>query len=264
MGTVVSSVTAFGTTEVTYTVRQVPGPDRLNPYQAVIHAPYCQNTSGTVDGTRFDVTWTPFIDNGAPYPFDDSSKSSFFDGGRGVSQPEINSAYISEKELIMMPHDGRLLHDVDHDSGMGHGAWIRFQAKGPTGEVVQQYRIQVIEDPKGHLGIAKFAEAEVEAMCAPYLTSSLEDACAVQTLKRPPGDVYYCLLSNAAFAKGREHIASQFRYLFLGVFRISDSVAVVVGNLSEKDDVNYRMMMEALGKISTLPVVNGPGPEATP
>src|ERR1700678_4532091 len=43
MGTKTATQADFGDREVTFTIRQVPGPDRLNPYQVVIHAPFRQN-----------------------------------------------------------------------------------------------------------------------------------------------------------------------------------------------------------------------------
>lgn len=66
---------AFGKTEVTFTIKQVPGPDRLNPYQIVIHAPFLQNISGTIDGTRYEATWSPIVHGGDPGGFASSGNS---------------------------------------------------------------------------------------------------------------------------------------------------------------------------------------------
>jgi hypothetical protein len=131
------------------------------------------------------------------------------------------------------------------------------QAKDPTGEIAQTFRIQVLEDPDGNLGTAGVAEAEIRAICAPYLSNSLERRCDVQSLPIASGNLYYCILTNASFSNGQRPPAAQFRNLFLGLFRIGGGVAVVVGNFSQKDDDNFRMMMETLGKIYRLPIDNG-------
>lgn len=48
----------------------------------------------------------------------------------------------------------------------------------------------------------------------------------------------------------------------MGIFRISNSVALVIGNLDATDDINIRMMKETLGGIYTLPILNEPNPPA--
>jgi len=260
MGTVTTMRTVFLKTEVTITIRQVPGPDRLNPYQVVIHAPFGQDTSGTIDGTNYKVAWKPVTQRGHAPQYAGAEMDPLGTASSGPAGPVVNSVYLSPSELMMLPHDARLAFDVQPDSETGSGGWIRLRANGPAGEVAQTFRLQVLDDPGGNLGTAEVAEEEVKSLCAPYLPNSLERRCEVQSVKRASGDVYYCLISNAAFANNPTPPADQFRYLFLGVFRISGNVAFVIGNLSQKDDVNVRMMMETLGRISTIPVINGSNP----
>jgi hypothetical protein len=262
MGTVTSTWTEFGMTEVTFTIKQVPGPDRYNPYQVVIHAPFLQNVSGTVQGTKYEIVW-----NLAIAGENDSGHASAENGPdsrapNATVGPIVNSVTLSTNELMMIPHDARLAYDIEPDSESGYGDWIRLRAKDPTGAVAQTVRIQITDDRGGNLGTAEVAEAEVKAVCAPYLSNSLEKKCEVQVLKKASGNIYYCLMTNAAFANSPTPPAAQFRYLFLGVFRISDDVAFVIGNLSQKDDVDFRMMMETLEGIHTLPIVTGSGAPA--
>ncbi len=171
----------------------------------------------------------------------------------------FNSVIISPTQLMMIPHDTRLAYDIEHGSEgtNNNGDWIRLQAKGPEGEVTQTFRIQIIGDATGILGTPAVGEAEVKAVCAPYLSSSEEKKCIVQILSPPLGNIYYCLLTNAALAHNPTSPPGQFQYLFLGVFRIGGGVAVVIGNLSHKDDVNFRMMIQTLEGLSTLPITGG-------
>jgi hypothetical protein len=264
MGTETTTLTEFGAIEVTFTIRQVPGPDRLNPYQVVIHCPFQRNVSGTIDGTKYEVTWNDVALGKDPAPNPGSGGNHANPNLNFQGAPITNSVAISPKELMMFPHDARLAFDVQPDSESGSGDWIRFKAKNPAGGIAQVFRIQVLSDPGGNFGTAEVAESDVRAVCAPYLPNSLEKRCEVQRLKRASGDVYYCLLTNATFANNPEPPAEQFRNLFLGVFRVSDNVAIVVGNLSQRDDVGFRMMMETLGRIYTLPIVGEPKKPVTP
>lgn len=258
MGTETSASAEFGATELTFTIRQVPGPDRLNPYQVVIHAPFGQNLSGTIDGTRYELTWNSLNAGGGHSLNVDPGASLMNFARRGApAGPVLSSVTLSPTELMMLPHDPRLAFDVEPESEPGYGDWIRLQATGPAGDVVQVFRIQAIADAGGELGAPGVAEEEVRTLCAPYLSDSVEKKCDVQVLKGASVNVYYCVMGNAAFAANPAPPAAQFRYLFLGVFRIASDAAVVVGNLSEKDGVNFRLMMEALGKVSTLPITTG-------
>jgi len=260
MGTETTTLPEFGETEVIFKIKQIPGPDRINPYQVAIHAPFRQNVSGTVDGTKYEVTWFGGAkETNSPNAVSDVSGS--VDPAQAIHPAIIvNSVTLSRNDLMMVPHDSRLAYDVQTDPELGPGSWIQLQAKDPTGDIAQTFRIQVVDDPEGNLGTAEVAEAEIRAVCAPYLLNSLERRCLVQSLPMASGNVYYCILTNAAFSNGQKPPASQFRNLFLGVFRIGANAAVVVGHFSEKDDVNYRMMMETLGKISRLPIANGADP----
>ncbi len=265
MGTVTTTAADFGKTEVTFTIRQIPGPDRTNPYQIVIHGPFRQNLSGTIEGTKYAITWSP-QDAGEDHSRSANAPKIPFDSvNSALAGPVTDSVKLSPSEILLIPHDPSLAIDVQADAGTGSGSWIRLQAKGQTGEVTQTIRIQGLSDPFGDLGTAEVAEVEVRAICAPYLPNSLEKKCDVKILKRATGDLYYTLLSNAAFANSPTPPAAQFRYLLLGVFRMGRSVAVVVGNFSRKDDVAFRMMMESLGRMYTLPLDPGtPAPPIAP
>jgi hypothetical protein len=255
MGTKTSTQAEFEETEVTFTITQVPGPDRLNPYKVVIHAPFRQNVSGTVDGTKYDATWSDAPAGKTFAPDVGPPRSLMVPPPVVLAGPIISSVPISAAELMMLPHDPRLTFDVEHDSESGSGDWIRFQARGPANEISQVFRIQTLSDPGGGLGTAGVAESEVKAVCAPYLPNSLERQCKVQVLKRASGDIYYCLLTSPATAGNPKPPAGQFRNLFVGVFRVGTAVAFVVGNFNQTDDVGFRMMMEMLEKASTLPIV---------
>jgi hypothetical protein len=185
-------------------------------------------------------------------------------GGGNTPEQTTNSVALSPRELMMIPHDAHLKFDIYNDPETDFGDWIRLQAAGPTGDVVQTVRIQIFEDPVGNMGSAEVAEAEINAISAPYLSNSLEERCDVQRLKGASGEIYYCILSNAAFVKGLTRPADEFRYLFLGVFRISGNAALVIENLSRKDGVNFRMMQAMLAGIYTLPVVNDAAPPHVP
>jgi hypothetical protein len=261
MGTETTTSTEFGETEVTFTIKQVPGPDRQNPYQVIIHAPFGQNLSGTIEGTKYEIAWNSMSSAENHSPPAEAEKAP----ARGdTTEPMVSTVPLSPSELMMLPHDARLAFDIQHASESGSGDWIRLQATDPTGSVALNLRIQTVEDPNGKLGMADVAETEVNTVCAPYLSNSLEKSCKVQILKRPSGDIYYCLLSNAAFANYSTPPAAQFRFLFMGVFRIGSSAAFVVGNLSQKDDVNYRLMIDTLERISTLPIVEKTEPPLAP
>jgi hypothetical protein len=257
MGTETTTLMEFGKTEVTFTIKQVPGPDRLHPYQVIIRVPFYRNIAGRIEGTKYEVTWNNSRSGKGEAGNAAAASSPLTPPPSVESEPIVSTVIISPKELMMLPHDARLVFDIPPSSEGGTGDWIRFQARGPTGEVTQIFRIQVLSDPGGSLGTDAFAESEVKAVCAPYLPNTLEKRCDVQRLKRASGDVYYCLLTNAALEGNPTPPAGQFRYFFVGVFRVGASVGFVIGNFSQKDDVSFRMMMETLGKISTLPVVTG-------
>jgi hypothetical protein len=58
MGTETDIFVEFGKAEVTWRITETPGPDRLNPYQVIIHDSFGENRSGTIDGTKYEITWT--------------------------------------------------------------------------------------------------------------------------------------------------------------------------------------------------------------
>jgi hypothetical protein len=258
MGTKTSLLAEFGDSDVTVTIRQVPGPDRINPYHVIIRDPFRQDISGTRDGTRFEIKWVAAGVAPGTTPPTGAATRLFPPALNVEAEPVMDSVTLSPTELMLVPHDPRLVYDVEHDAESGSGDWVRFQVKGPLG-VVQLFRIQTLGDPNGALGTAGLAESEVRVISAPYLPNSLERRCEVQVLKRPSGDVYYCLLTNAAFVDNPEPPEEKFRNLFLGVFRVGESVAFVVGNFSQRDDPNFRMMMETLRKVVTLPIATDPG-----
>jgi hypothetical protein len=255
LGTQTITVADFGEREVTFTITQVPGPDRLNTYRIVIHVPFRQNVAGTVNGTKYDATWRDVPAGEARSPNFGPANNLLVPPPVVLAGPVMSSVTLSPKELMMLPHDPRLIFVVQHDSETGSGDWIRFQARGPAGEISQVFRIQTLSDPGGILGTTDVAESEVKAVCAPYLPNSRERQCNVQVLKRASGNVYYCLLTNSAFASNTKPIAGQFRYLFAGLFRVGGSVAFVVGNLNQPDDADFRMMMETLRRAATLPII---------
>jgi hypothetical protein len=257
MGVVTTIWTEFSEKEVTFRIREVPGPDHATPYEVIVRAPFEQNVSGVTEDTHYEVVWKAVAPGEDLSPHLDFSKRMQSPPSGVPVGPVVNAVTLSPHELMMLPHDARLAYDVQHNLETGSGDWVRLQARGPDGEVSQTFRIQVVDDPGGHLGTAEVASEEVQALCAPYLRNSLEKRGEVQTLKRRSGDVYYCVLGNAAFPNNPMPPAAQFQYLFVGVFRISDSVAFVFGNLSEKDSLNFRMMKETLGRIHTLPILSG-------
>ena len=128
MGTETTTLPEFGEKEVIYTIRQVPGPDRINPYQVVIHAPLRQNVSGTVDGTKYEVTWYDGAKE-ANGPNAVSECGILVDPTLS-SQPAIilSAVTISRSELMMIPHDPRLAYDYQSDPGLGQVA-----GQGPNG-----------------------------------------------------------------------------------------------------------------------------------
>lgn len=257
MGTEVTAMGKFGKTEVALTIKEVPGPDRLNPYQVVIHAPFLQDLSGTIDGTSFEVKWSPVNGGGGPPPdpAQPAPMAAFYK--MTMAGPKVESVALSATELMVLPHDTRLAFDIEPASESGSDAWIRLRAMGPEGADPETLRFQVVNDPEGNLGMPEIAESEVRAACAPYLPNSVEKSCKVQVLKRPSGDVYYCILGNA-FPTTPTVGTPDTRYLFLGVFRLRRNVAFAVGNLGARDDTDLRLMLESLGRISAFPMTNGP------
>jgi hypothetical protein len=168
------------------------------------------------------------------------------------------SVAISSKEMMVIPHDRRLDFDIESESESRNGSWIRLRAKDPEGIVSQVFRIQLMDDPGGILATAEVGVAGVRAVAAPYLSGSLEKRCNVLEIKKAMGNVYYCILTNAGWSNGPMSPPDQYRYLFLGIFKIGGSVAFVTGGFNQMDSANFRMMMETLGNIATLPIVGGP------
>jgi hypothetical protein len=254
----------FGKTEVTFTIRRDASPEHPDPYQIVIHAPFGQDITSTTDGTNYVILWKAVSASGNQGPPQNAGPRPPGPGGGNTPAQTTNSVALSPRELMMIPHDTHLKFDIYHDPETDFGDWIRLQATGPTGDVLQTVRIQTFTDPVGKMGSEEVAEAEINAISAPYLPNSLEKRCDVQRMKGASGEIYYCILSNDAFVKSLTRPAEEFRYLFLGVFRISGNAALVIGNLSHKDDVNFRMMQAMLAGIYTLPIVNDATPPRVP
>ena len=57
MGTETTFGAEFQKVGVTFTIKEVPGPDRLEPYQVIIHDKYLENRSGIIDGTKYEIAW---------------------------------------------------------------------------------------------------------------------------------------------------------------------------------------------------------------
>jgi hypothetical protein len=254
MGTTTWMTTEFTDKEVIFTIRQVPGPDRVKPYQVAIRAPFRKNVSGTLDGTVFGVTWSDGATNGGP-----PAPGLNFQAG-----PMSDSIMFSSTEVLMFPHDRSLAYDIERDPGSGSGAWVRFESLNPNGEISQTFRIQLLSDPGGDLGKSAVAVSEVEALCAPFLPNSLEGKCDVQEMDRETGHIFFCLLTNAALTDVRTPTSARNEHLFIGVFRVSDCVAFVVGHVADPDGADYHMMLETLNRCYTIPVIGAPAPTPSP
>ena len=84
----------------------------------------------------------------------------------------------------------------------------------------------------------------------------------MQELKRKSGNVYYCILTNAAGPAVLKSKSAKFQNLFIGVFRVNDCAAFVIGQMAQRDGADFRMMMETLARSYTIPAVGKPSPTA--
>lgn len=61
LGTHTTLWTEFGNTDITFTISEVPGPDRMNPYQLVIQDRFGKSLAGATDGAKYEIAWTDLI-----------------------------------------------------------------------------------------------------------------------------------------------------------------------------------------------------------
>ncbi|HEY4989845.1 MAG TPA: hypothetical protein VII09_08560, partial [Opitutaceae bacterium] len=95
MGVVTTTWIEFSEKEVTFRLREVPGPDLGKPYEVIIHAPFQQNVSGTVEETKYELTWKAVAPGEDLLPHLDFSKSFHGPVPHGPVGPVINSVTLS-------------------------------------------------------------------------------------------------------------------------------------------------------------------------